>query len=399
MKKTDYFNGFTLFVAAICLLTLILNMVNNRFLLADFIVYYSAAANYITGSPVYLVSFFSGSGYYKYTPAILFFFMPYTLLPYKVAATIHFLVLGTAYGYAMLLLSRLVTRYLLGNRVKYELWLLALSFGCIMMHVNRELYLGNINIILLMLSCLALRDMLTARDLRGGILLGLVVLAKPYLLLLVIPLVFRRRWRALAWLCITGAVGLLLPFLFSGPQKSVHLYREWINSVLTHGGEYPGKTSIDYFLHNLFPSWPGWGAILIFSLFLLLITGFIVRNIRLEKQEGVTAGMAGRDFTFEWFLILALLPNLIRTDWVLMMFASPVIIFMIFYISSQRLYRVIPVLVVLLLVYGANSDDLLGKSLSHTIMESGLMGVSNFLLAMVALYLFFHNRKATPGAA
>ena len=69
---------------------------------------------------------------------------------------------------------------------------------------------------------------------------------------------------------------------------------------------------------------------------------------------------------------------------------------MIFYISSRKQYRFIPVLVILLLVYGANSDDLLGKSLSHTIMESGLMGISNFLLAMVALYLFFLNRKRAP---
>ncbi len=399
MKKTGYFNGFTLFVAVICLLTLALNMINNRFLLADFIVYYSAAANYIAGSPVYMVSFYSGSGYYKYSPAILFFFMPYTLFPYKVAAVIHFLVLGTAYGYTMLLLSGLVTRYLLGNGVKHRLWLLALSFCCIMMHVNRELYLGNINIVLLMLSCMALRDMLTARDLRGGILLGLVVLAKPYLLLLVIPLILRRRWRAMVWLSVTGFGGLLLPFIFSGPMKSIQLYREWINSLLVHGGEYPGKTSIDYFLHNLFPGWPAWGAIMLFLLFLILITSFIVRNIRLEKQEVGTAGMTDRDFTFEWFLILALLPNLIRTDWVLMMFASPVIIFMIFYIASRKLYRMIPVLVILLLVYGANSDDLLGKSLSHTIMESGLMGIGNFLLAMVALYLFFLNRKATPGTS
>jgi len=396
MKKTGWFNGFTLLVAVICLLTLILNMINNRFLLGDFRVYYTAAAHYITGSPVYLVSFYSGSGFYKYSPATLFFFIPYTLLPYKVAATVHFLILGTAYGYTMLLLSGLVTRYLLGNRVKHRLWLLALAFGCIMMHVNRELYLGNINILLLMLSCLALRDMLTARDLRGGILLGLAVLAKPYLLLLAIPLVLRRRWRALGWLCLTGSGGILLPFVFSGPVKSIQLYSDWINSVMTHGGEYPGKTSIDYFLHNLLPSWPAWGALIIFSLFLILMILFIFRSIRLEKQEGATAGMAGLDFTFEWFLILALLPNLIRTDWVLMMFASPVIIFMIFYISSRKQYRFIPVLVILLLVYGANSDDLLGKSLSHTIMESGLMGISNFLLAMVALYLFFLNRKRAP---
>ena len=396
MKKTGWFNGFTLLVAVICLLTLILNMINNRFLLGDFRVYYTSAAHYITGSPVYLVSFYSGSGFYKYSPATLFFFIPYTLLPYKVAATVHFLILGTAYGYTMLLLSGLVTRYLLGNRVKHRLWLLALAFGCIMMHVNRELYLGNINILLLMLSCLALRDMLTARDLRGGILLGLAVLAKPYLLLLAIPLVLRRRWRALGWLCLTGSGGILLPFVFSGPVKSIQLYSDWINSVMTHGGEYPGKTSIDYFLHNLLPSWPAWGALIIFSLFLILMILFIFRSIRLEKQEGATAGMAGLDFTFEWFLILALLPNLIRTDWVLMMFASPVIIFMIFYISSRKQYRFIPVLVILLLVYGANSDDLLGKSLSHTIMESGLMGISNFLLAMVALYLFFLNRKRAP---
>ena len=62
MKKREYFNGFTLLVAVLCLLTLALNMINGRFHLGDFMVYYTAAQKLAAGEQVYLVSFYTGSG-------------------------------------------------------------------------------------------------------------------------------------------------------------------------------------------------------------------------------------------------------------------------------------------------------------------------------------------------
>jgi hypothetical protein len=395
MKKNNYLNGFTIFMAIIVLLTLVLNMINGRFYLCDFKVYYTATANLISGGPVYLVSFDSGSGFYKYSPATLFFFLPYQVFNFKTAEIIHFSILGIAYWYTMILIWTLIREYFITTPVKHEVWLVSISFICILIHFTREMSLGNINIILLMLCCLAILSIISGKDLKGGILLGIVVLAKPYLLILLLPLLLRKKWRVIMWLSVTILCGLIIPFIFPGPKASIALYGDWIKSILLHGEGYPGMTSLDYFIRNLVSSWPSWGILVIFFTCYALIAVFITANIRSEKQDKKETGLANRNFAFECFILIALLPNLIKTDWVLLLFSAPLITFMVFYIAFQKRYWWIPVMIIIIFFYGANSDDLLGRSLSHTILQSGLMGLGNFLLVIVSLVMFLHLRK-TP---
>ena len=393
MNKKNLFNGFTIFVAIACILTFTLNIYNGRFQLGDFRVYYSAAVNLVTGGPVYLVSFYSGSGFYKYSPASLYFFLPYTIFSFRTAAVIHFFILGCAYWYTMILISRLIMHYFSMENIRHEVWLLSLSFGCILIHFARELYVGNINIILLLLCCLSIGDFLKGKDWQGGILLGMVILTKPYLLILLFPMVLRKKWKAMAWMAITAGIGLVLPFIFPGPFKGAGLYHDWIKSIRMHSEGFPGMTSIDYLFRIFMPSWPAWGILVILFLILSFVTLFILNNIQREKKERKLAGTPEMNFAFEWFLLIALLPNLIKTDWVLLLFSAPVITFMIFYISFRKQYWWIPVLVILLFFFGLNSDDLLGRELSHQILHSGLMGLSNFLLVTASLFIFLDHRR------
>ena len=67
--KKDVVSGFTIFLVLVCITNLVLNVVNGRFWLSDFKVYYMAAKALISGGTVYLQSFMEGSGYYKYRRA------------------------------------------------------------------------------------------------------------------------------------------------------------------------------------------------------------------------------------------------------------------------------------------------------------------------------------------
>jgi hypothetical protein len=395
MKKSDIVNGFTIFVASAGLITFILNMINDRFLLGDFMVYYKAAERLVSGESVYLISFHSGSGYYKYSPATLFFFIPYTLFSFKTAEIIHFFILGFCYWYTFLIIRKLLHDYFYRNNTINELWLISISFSCILIHFARELFVGNLNIILLMLCCLSIRYFLREKNLQGGILTGIMILVKPYLLILLLPMVLRKKWKALTGLWMTIIGGLLLPFVYPGPQKCIALYGDWIKIMQIHDGGFPGKTSLDYFIRVLFPSWPEWGGLFILVVICGLIILFILYNLHAENIMINRPDIARMNFTFEWFLIPALLPNLIKTDWVLLVFSAPLITLIIFNIAIHKRYWWIPLLVVLLFFYSANSDDLLGREFSHQILESGLMGLSNFLLLIVALVMFFKLRKST----
>ncbi|MEI7725648.1 MAG: glycosyltransferase family 87 protein [Bacteroidota bacterium] len=399
MVKKDILNSFTIFVAIITLITFILNMVNGRFHLGDFMVYYTAAENLISGKPIYLVSFYSGSGFYKYSPTTLFIFLPYVFFNFKTAAVIHFFILGIAYWYTLNLIRKLIEDYFPLENIKHVYFLLSVSFVCILIHFTREMYLGNVNILLLMLCCLSIRNILTGKAMQGGMLLGIVIITKPYLAILLLPLLLRRKWRVIGWLCLTAACGLIIPFIFFGPLRGMDIYGEWVKSIMIHGEDFPGKTSIDYFIRFHIPSWPEWGILVVFFFICSIVIMFILRNIRMEKQKETDTSISDMNFIFEWFLLIALLPNLIKADWVLLLFSTPLIMLMIFDIVSRKKYVWIIVLIPILFFYGANSDDLLGKAVSHTILESGFMGLSNFLLVMVSLCMFLSLRSSAHTSA
>lgn len=394
-QRKTVLNGFLVFVALVSLLNLVLNLINGRFHPGDFQVYHTAATRFLSGDTVYGISYYSGSGLYKYSPATLFFFLPYAMLPYKAAAVIHILILSAAYWWCFIVIAGLLRRSLLNGPANRDTLLLSLGFICILLPMSRELYLGNINMLLLLSLVLALRDFLDGKAWRGGILLGLAILAKPYLAVFLIPLFLRRQWKPLLSTLTVTCAGLLLPFLYPGPSGGTEMYRAWISTMLMHREDFPGMTSLGYIAGHYLPGWPSWGDSL---LALLLLSGVVLLIIVNGKREKAAHDdhQAESDQVFEWFLLAGLLPNMIRTDWVLLIFSAPLILFIIFRIAQERQWRLIPVLVLLVSFYGANSDDLLGRELSRTILHAGLMGLANFLLAAMAFLLFIRSRREPP---
>jgi hypothetical protein len=395
VSENKWLPELALFVGVVTLLTFTLNMINGRFWLADFRVYYGAAQQWMAGGQVYLVSYDSGSGFYKYSPTLLCFFLPYTLFSYKIASIIHFFILGAAFFYTFIVIRDLLKKYLFPGQVKREGLLLILSFIPVLIHFSREMYLGNVNIVMLLLCCLAIRFYLADKFCAGSVLLGIVILTKPFFLILLLPLLLRRKWKAMASLAIVIIAGLLLPFLFAGPAKGIDLYSGWFRIILDHDADYPGLNSVDYLLrYYLFPALPAW-----FSYFIILAAGifagwFILTNVGQEKTNNDGGLQSSPNFLFEWFLLVALLPNLLKTDWVQFLLSAPIITFMVYYISVRKKYLLIPLLVFILLFFSANSDDLLGRELSHKILVMGTMGISNILLLTIACCIYRKEKHA-----
>lgn len=387
--KNRIISIFPVFIGLAVLLTLTLNMINGRFWLADFRVYYSAAKQFIAGGQVYLVSFDEGSGFFKYSPAVLYFFLPYTLFSYRLASVLHFLLLGITYWYSLKVIRDLLKKYIYTAPLRNEQLLMVIAFLCIAIHFSREMYLGNINIVMLLLSCLALRDHLRGKHFRGSLFLGLVILTKPYFLILLLPLLLRKQWKSLAGLVVTLLAGLLLPFLYPGPAKALLLYQDWFRTMSVHDKGYDDMNSLDYLLrHYFFPSLPGYSGIIILAVAGGLLAWLILANVKREKTRMPARGTVLRDTVFEWFIILAILPGLIKTDWVAYLLSAPLVTFIIFYISSRKKYTLIPFMVILLLFFSANSDDLLGRELSRKLLVMGVMGLSNLILVLLSLWIF-----------
>ena len=385
--------GFTIFVVVICLLNLLINNINHRFFVSDFKVYYYAAKNLLAGGKVYFIAFGEESGFYKYSPFTLLLFVPYNALNFTAAAVVHFLVLSFAYWYTYILIREMLAKYFFIH-IRNQGWLLSLSVVCTLIFLVKELYLGNINILLIMFCLMALDNFVKGRHWAGGILIGIVILTKPFFLILILPLFFRKKFKALTGMVFTVIAGLIVPFIFLGFQRSLTLFMDWINAVMEHSSDFPSLNSIDYLLHNyFFPGLPGYAEYFIILVAGILMIWLIMKNLQLERNYREKHFLQDQNFIFEWFMILAMLPDIVKTDTEHFLASAPIITFIIFYIAWKRRFWLIPVMVILFFFFGGNSQDILGAALSKRLFYMGLIGFSNLVLIALALWLYLDFRK------
>jgi hypothetical protein len=396
-QRNREFAGFTVFILILCLLNPIINSINGRFFVSDFKVFYLAAKNLLAGEKVYMIAFGLDSGFYKYSPMTLLMFIPYTAFNFQIAAIIHLIILSFCFWASYLLTRKILSAWFFPN-VTNERWLISMAAICTLIFLVKELYLGNINILLVLLCLLALNDILLGKQWTGGILLGIVLLAKPFFLILILPLALRKKFKTLTGIAVTLFVGFIIPFFVLGFQRSLLLHMDWIKTILIHGSNYPSMNSIDYLLHYyLFPDLAGYVEYLIIIAAGILAGWFVMINIRREKIGEEIKGAEERNFIIEWFLLLSIIPNVMKTDSEHFLASIPIITFIIYYIAVSRRFWLIPVMVILIFFYGGNSQDALGREFSAQLFSMGLIGISNLLLILMTLllYLDFRNMKKT----
>jgi hypothetical protein len=157
-------------------------------------------------------------------------------------------------------------------------------------------------------------------------------------------------------------------------------------------------TSLHYLISQLISGWPSWGILLCDVIILIPVMYLIILNANGERRDGSGEDRITAGITYEWFLLLALLPALISTDWVVILLSAPLVGFMVFHIEGTRRYWWIAALILPVVAAGINSDDLLGRPLSGFLLHSGLMGLANMVLVLFSLVMFL-NRKRKPGAS
>jgi hypothetical protein len=171
---------------------------------------------------------------------------------------------------------------------------------------------------------------------------------------------------------------------------------DWMKTMLKHGSDFPSMNSLDYLLHYyFFPDLAGYAQYIIIIAAGILAGWFIMINIRREKHGNKVKRADERNFIIEWFLLMAIIPNVMKTDTEHFLASIPIITFIIYYIAVNRRFWLIPVMVILIFFYGGNSQDILGKDFSYRLFSMGLIGISNLLLILMTLFLYrdFRNLK------
>lgn len=399
-----YPGRFTIILLSAAALFLALEAINGRLWLNDFRVYYEAAGALVSGGSPYGVAHGLSSGFFKYAPAMACLYAPLALLPYPLAAGIQFALIVLALHGALLITDELVrSRVLPGSRAAYvPLFLALLIAGA---HVHRELHLGNINLLLLLLLLGGLRALLNDRRRLAGLLWGLAVLAKPHFAVLLPWLVLRSEWAVMRWMAVSIALGVVLPLPFVGIERWATLHGAWLHAMASHnatlvytGGDEHQMVDTAYsFVYRAFLGQLGCSVeatvLLVLSVVAVAMGLLVLRN---RQREG--AEQRSGNLVQEAFIIIALVPSLTVTDTNHFLFALPLVLLLLQRIrSSTRPVWLIAAAVPVLLAHGGNWSDALG-AMSGTLTHYGVLGIANLALVILG-YMMLTARLNPPQAS
>jgi hypothetical protein len=374
--------SLVLFIAIISL-----EMINKRFWLSDFKVYYTAALSYLEGGKVYGVAFGLDTGFYKYSPFILLTFIPATFFSFETASIIHFIVIAFCSVASILLIQEIISRTFFKGIKKNTNILFFIALVCFLSHLVRELHLGNVNMIIVFLLSLGIFYTITARPVAAGIFIALAVLIKPYLLVLALPLLLHKKIKTILSLGAALLFSCFLCFVFFGFSTSVQLSSEWLVAMMDHGSYlYSNHTVSSLIRHYIYSGLHGsWHLYLLILTCLIYVIVFYV-SIKKNLQKNNSPESETTYLTLSYFILLALLPNILITDTEHFLFSLPVILFLLNYLARHKNILPIAVFSVLIIFYDGNSSDLLGTDLSDKFENLGLLGIANLGLVGFTIY-------------
>lgn len=391
--KDKIIRNFVIIASLLFLTILIFEKINGRFWLNDFKVIYMAVESLLNNEQVYGIPFGLDTGYYKYSPFTLLLFIPYTFFSFNIASIIHFFIIGFCAITTIIVLEKIISKYLFYYRKKNLITLLSVLL-CVMLHLVREFHLGNINMILLLLLCLSLKFTLESKPIKSGLLLALVILAKPYFIICILPFLVHKKYKTALSVAVSVMLFVLVSGLIIGFPKSINLYFEWFSAMLKHSN----YLSSNHTIFSLFNFFTGILIQVKYSIPLLAIVAIFscvffwkfTRNDNVKTDSSIQDNVS---LIIHFFLLISVIPNILITDTEHFLFSLPLIAIVILYLTKGRNYLWIMLFVFLIFMYGGNSSDLLGKNLAGKLEDIGLQGISNLIIIGTVIYLYSKNRK------
>lgn len=394
VKLTPAERNYTIIITSIFLIIFILQSISGRLSMNDFKVYYLAAKSFLTSGDVYHQAYGLSSGYYKYSPFALIIFVPFSLLPFFYAKSIYFLICTSLLGFTIILAKRLWFD-ILAYRIKDSVYLLIATSVIAFSHLFRDLQLGNINLILLLLSLLSLKMLLDKKNISAAFLIGIILLFKPHFLILLPLLAMRKRWTTLLYILFFLVIGILIPSVFVGFKADLTLHSEWIEAIAAHNASFLDSQNTlqillyKIFIRKIFPEAGNLYSLIIIVLIALIIFVLVLRNLKNEKKLQ-NNNLVAHNFSFEFFILIGLIPSLVLTDTEHFLYSIPIIIYILIYLFHYRKILMIIISIITFLLYVGTWGDVLGKY-SYYLEHHGSLGIGNLMIIGISLYIYTRN--------
>ncbi len=379
---------FVLFSLSFFILIFILENINGRFWLNDFKVYYFAAESLLEGKPVYGTVFGLDTGYYKYSPFVLLVFAPFCLFSFYTAAVIQFVLIAVSAITAFLVIQSILSEYLFDSAAEKKNALLFSATLCIIGQLFRELHMGNVNMLIVLLLSSGLLFSLKNRFVIAGVCIGIAIMIKPYFLLLMLPLLLHKKIKTMISVVCTMIVAVIVPLLLLGFSKGMRLHQNWVASMIHHNAYITSnqniQSMINYYISSSIPNAVQYYIILAM---LAAYVCFFLYNRKLAKKSLMEDRIMNASFITGYFVLFAIIPNLLLTDTEHFIFSLPLIIFLLNYLSVKKDYVAICAFIVVILFYSGGSPDIVGSAMYNKLDRMGGIGISNLLLIGACIYV------------
>jgi len=188
--------------------------------MTDFEVCYKAGKRILLNENLYRLS--DGHEQFKYLPFSAYLFIPFTFFPLTIAKGIwYFIVLITYF------LSLYFSYYLISEKRKKAWVLILLTFLILAKFFGRELQLGQVNCLIILLLLLILIKMLENKEFLSSFLWAFTLPIKPYALIFLPYFIIKKRFKIVLYGLLFFVIILFLPSIQYGIKGNFLLLYKW----------------------------------------------------------------------------------------------------------------------------------------------------------------------------
>ncbi|MCX6240268.1 MAG: glycosyltransferase family 87 protein [Bacteroidetes bacterium] len=379
-------------VGLVFLLFLFAEILNKRFWLSDFEVYYKSAARILEGQNLYRIK---ADDFYifKYSPVSAVFFIPFAILPFWIAKVVYWLF----YSFIMLACIHLAIRMVWPDHTdkRYgSINSLVLLTGLILMvHFLRELHLGQVNYILMFLYLLSCRYLVAGKPGAVGILVSISLFIKPFALIFLPYFLYKKKWKELAYVFLYTIILAAVPLLFYRSfTMTASQSLAWLHELFVElGNKQEFSLPANQTIFSVIARYAFLGGILttplrfeVFQLLILLLLAFLM-VVLIRRGNGISK----QEIT-EMIFLTGLIPLLAfsgENSFGLFLLAVVLILY-----SFKDLSLPMKILAIIGFVFvGGNIHDLWGDELSAWIDKVSLISLGAMSLWFIVATLRFRK--------
>ncbi|QQS52585.1 MAG: DUF2029 domain-containing protein [Bacteroidota bacterium] len=388
------FIGFGLIVL-ISLAYLFADSANNNLRVIDFKVYYQAAENILWGNSLYNCYIDNDPHYlFKYSPASAMFFIPFHVFPFEVAKIVYWVLLTAIIILGYYLCIQIIDPTLLSQPSRANK-IIVLALLPLVLHFTRELHLGQVNHLLLVMYIGALAILLKEKYLLAGLLIAASIYIKPFGFIFLPYFIYKKYYKLAGYSALFLLILGLLPLAFwQSWSMFVAEYQNWKVELLV---ELKAKQTLlmpeNHTIFSVVARYTPLRWILSSSLASMVYQLLMLGGIGLSVLYFIKTALPKNQINpvvAEFGLLTALIPLLAFTTSNAFGFGQ-ILVFLVlihyaYFTSLQK-----RLVVVSLIFIGGACSDIIGKKISHAMDDLSLVAIGTILL--ISLVFILRQKK------